>query len=151
METWTYVIGLIIGSVAVLAVIFVYVKDRTFGTGGTALSLVGVILLGLSIWSDIQISVNKEGVDARFETIERNIEMIANTSADLTKEVDKVANNVQKSNTQFLELTNTLNSRKVISPDQRNQLQSPIRTAVPLDRKVLRSADSTFTTMRRSE
>lgn len=53
--------GLIVGLLMLLAVCYVYVARRDFGLGGVVLSVFGVVLVGLSIWKTVEITVSANG------------------------------------------------------------------------------------------
>ena len=43
------------------SLLFVFIKHKTFGIGGSVLTVSGVMLLGLSIWKTVEISVTAKG------------------------------------------------------------------------------------------
>ena len=61
--------GLILGSLAIISVCWVWVSKQVMGTGGGVLSFFGVMLVGLSIWSRASVEVSPEGVRAEFERL----------------------------------------------------------------------------------
>ncbi len=62
-----YVVGLLLGTVLILSSIYIFVKHRVFGLGGTVLVAFGSMLLGLSVWTSFEFSVDPEGkVTARY-------------------------------------------------------------------------------------
>ena len=50
-------VGLIVGSAVLGSVCYVWVRQQVFGMGGTVLSAFGTVLIGLSVWSNIQITI----------------------------------------------------------------------------------------------
>jgi hypothetical protein len=52
-----FIVGLVLGSILLLSVTYVYVKKNKFGTGGTVLALVGVVLVGLFVFARIKIVI----------------------------------------------------------------------------------------------
>ena len=61
--------GVLVGSLALTGVLFVWVKNQTFGFGGAVLSGAGVILIGLSAWQSVQLGVSREGFQLRTQSI----------------------------------------------------------------------------------
>lgn len=62
-----FALGLILGSVLLLAAVYRFVKHRDFGLGGTVLVVFGAMLLGLSVWTSFEFSVDSQGrVTARY-------------------------------------------------------------------------------------
>jgi hypothetical protein len=62
MQSWSYAVGIVMGSVAVVSASYVWVKHQRFGVGGAFLSFVGVVLLGLSVWSRARVEISEDGV-----------------------------------------------------------------------------------------
>ncbi len=56
-----FIVGLLLGSGLLLSAVFVYVKRQIFGVGGIVLVVFGSFLIGLSIWTSFEISVNSDG------------------------------------------------------------------------------------------
>lgn len=66
--------GMVIGSLTLLTVLIVYLRTQKFALGGSVLTVFGTILLGLSIWVNIEVSIGKNGViEARFFQMESSI------------------------------------------------------------------------------
>lgn len=53
--------GIIVGSAMVLTVLLVYYKTQTFALGGSVLTVFGTILIGLSIWANVEVSIGMNG------------------------------------------------------------------------------------------
>ena len=75
------------------SLLFVFIKHKTFGIGGSVLTVFGVMLLGLSIWKTLEISVTAKGeIGAKFEALEKRVEdvrEIANSTTTKVEEIDK--------------------------------------------------------------
>ena len=70
--------GIIFGSLLLGSVAFVYVRHREFGLGGSILTPFGVMLLGLSLWKSVDISVSADGgLKAEFRSIKETAETAA--------------------------------------------------------------------------
>jgi hypothetical protein len=57
LDSVVFIVGIVIGSILVLSVTFVYVTKNKFGTGGTVLALIGVVLIGLFVFTKIKITI----------------------------------------------------------------------------------------------
>lgn len=55
MDTSVLCVSLVFGSLSLGSTIWVYIKHRVFGFGGTILSITGIILIGMSVWKSIEI------------------------------------------------------------------------------------------------
>lgn len=90
------ILGLVFGSLMLCSLLFVYIKHKAFGLGGAVLTVFGVMLLGLSIWKTIEISVTPKGeIEAKFEALEKRVEdvrEIANSTTAKVEEIDKAQN-----------------------------------------------------------
>jgi len=53
--------GIVLGSVLLLSAVYAFVKRQTFGLGGVVLVVFGSFLIGLSIWTSFEVSVNPDG------------------------------------------------------------------------------------------
>jgi hypothetical protein len=53
--------GLFLGSILLISTTYVFVKRQTFGLGGVFLIIFGSFLVGLSIWTSFEFSINKDG------------------------------------------------------------------------------------------
>ena len=57
LDMVVFIVGIVIGSILILSVTFVYVTKNKFGTGGTVLALIGLILIGLFVFTKIKIAI----------------------------------------------------------------------------------------------
>ena len=90
------ILNLVFGSLMLCSLLFVYIKHRTFGLGYSVLTVFGVMLLGISIWKTVEISVTLEGeIEAKFEALEKRVEdvrEIADSTTTKVEEIDKAQN-----------------------------------------------------------
>lgn len=82
------IIGLIIGAVLLLASAFVLTKHGTLPFGGVAVAGIGMVLLGLSIWQSVDLSVGTDGVSAKLT------QDIGGATADVNQKVSMVERKV---------------------------------------------------------
>lgn len=124
--------GLVLGSLALLSVFFVWIRKQTFGTGGSILSVVGLILIGMSLWSNIRFRISAEGFEASLEAIESRVEQVADAGTDIAETLTDVTRNLETAQTQFVALTQVLERRQV-APAQMQALRRPIESAAVID------------------
>lgn len=67
MQNPAYVVALVLGGIMLLSVCYVYVRHQVLQAGGLAMSGFAVILVGMSVWKSIDISVTGEGISAKLE------------------------------------------------------------------------------------
>ncbi|MDO3379142.1 hypothetical protein [Geoalkalibacter halelectricus] len=123
-----FVVGLVLGTLAILSVCWVWIKRQILGTGGAMLSLVGVLLVGLSVWSSARFAISPEGFEAEFSRLEQRVNEVAHSSNALREEVLAVAENVETSRTQFLHLTEALETRRALPPQTLEEVRRPLLT-----------------------
>lgn len=84
------IFGIVFGSLMLSSVIYVYIKHKTFGLGGSILTVFGVMLLSLSIWKTVEISVTpKGGIEAKFKALSSRIEGIQEKTNSITGNLEK--------------------------------------------------------------
>jgi hypothetical protein len=54
-------VGLLVGFMMAATACTVFLKHQTCGAGGGVLSILGTVLIGMSVWSNISVSVGPEG------------------------------------------------------------------------------------------
>ena len=92
METITYatfILGIILGSGMLFAVIYNYIQKQIIPVGALVLTAFGTLLLGLSIWQSARITMGPEGnFSAEFERFKQEIvEEVDRKDAELKEEV----------------------------------------------------------------
>ncbi|HET8933712.1 MAG TPA: hypothetical protein VFN67_09745 [Polyangiales bacterium] len=138
----------------IIAVCIVYIKDRTFGVGGGGLTAGGVLLVGLSVWSQASISISGTGVEARFESIEQKVNAVEQKNASVSQRLEVVGENVkqvneksqaateelakvaqtQSSNTERVaQLTEALAAAKPIKPEVFQRLREDLKSTPKVD------------------
>lgn len=147
-------VGLLMGSLMILSVCFAYVRGRPFGTGGIVLTIGGVILIGLSVFSRISLSVSDEGFEARIQSIEHKVGAVEEKNASVTERLKTVDQNVQlvneanqvvseelqtvaktqRTNTdKVTQLSDVLAARKLVQPEVAEQLRTDFRKLPQVD------------------
>ncbi|MCP3690349.1 MAG: hypothetical protein GY784_18255, partial [Gammaproteobacteria bacterium] len=87
MENPVFLIALIVGSIILLSVCFVYIRHQVLPLGGIALSLIGMILMGLSVWKSVDISIDDSGIHAKLD----QIVLVANQAQEDASEAQRVS------------------------------------------------------------
>ena len=77
-------VGIGIGTVILLAVVVVFVKDRKLSLGGWLLIPFGVLLVGLSVWKTAEVRVGPEGgLEAKFTALQHKVESLEVIDTDV--------------------------------------------------------------------
>lgn len=84
----SFLAAVVVGSVSILAPIYVYVKHHKSNIASAIFLLFGFMLIGLSVWSTITVDIDKDGaIKAKMESIN---EAIGDKTATLRQEVKSV-------------------------------------------------------------
>ncbi len=103
--------GLILGSMMLATVLYVYLKRNTFGLAGSVLTSFGVILIGLYFWDSANILIDADGkIEAKFDFIDRETEQQENIISQKLDKPTQVAPkpNQNKEINAEIEIDNTL-------------------------------------------
>ena len=139
MEQWTYAAGLILGSLLVLAVIFVLIfRDRKVGMGEAFLVVVGAFLVGLTLWARVKFSFGPEGWQAEFERMQQRVETLRVANLTLNDQVETMAVAAESEREQFVELTRVLQEQEVVNPQRLEMIRGGVMEAPVVDRDLLR-------------
>lgn len=140
MEDWVYVVGLIMGAVALGSACWVWLRKQTFGVGGGMLSLVGVILIGLSLWANVKVEVSAEGLKAEFERMERRLDAMAEANVSVSEEVRNLATVTETHRSQFVKLTESLERQQTLAPEILAPIRREVEAAPRIDERHLTTA-----------
>lgn len=135
-----FFVGIALGSIAVLSACVVWLRHQTFGAGGAGLSLVGVALVGLSLWTSISFSMSEGGFEARFDRLEGQVSDVASATETVTTEVQKIAEATETSRTQIVDLTQVLAERKLVAPEAASSIRAEAARAPRADAQELSRA-----------
>lgn len=140
METWAFIVGLVIGTIAVLGATWVWVKDKKYGIGGGSLTVVGAVLIGMSVWGQIRIKVTESGVE--LDLFRETVEAVSAVAA----EVDTMARAVEASREQFIRLTRELEQRAVLPSAALQPIRRSVEVLPAVNHARLDSARATLDT-----
>lgn len=82
-------VSLVLGVLVLVAILYIYLRYRKLGRDGIALLVVGVILLGLSVWKQVEFSIGEikfKGVTQELERIQAAQNSNAATLAQLQQD-----------------------------------------------------------------
>lgn len=78
-------VGIALGAVLLIMVCMTYYRQKRFGLGGVLLSFFGVVLLGLSIWSEVEFSFGRMKFHAMRERITELAAALDSTMAEIER------------------------------------------------------------------
>jgi len=73
MEEFIYKVALALGGLMLLTVCGVFAFHQIFGLGGSILTISGIILVGMSVWRKIDVTVSDKGITAKLEQVEAQV------------------------------------------------------------------------------
>lgn len=79
-------VGIAMGTILLIIVCMTYYRQKRFGLGGTLLSFFGVVLLGLSIWSEVEFSFGR----MKFHAMRERINEVATAFDSTMAVVDRI-------------------------------------------------------------
>ena len=146
------IVGMVFGAIMIASVCFVYVKSSTLDVGGTALCLVGALLIGMSVWSTAQIEVSPGGLKLQVEQLQDKVEEVERNTQEISDGVDQVrtatrtlsteladvAVTAQTGNRQIVQLSESLLRRQAIDPAEAEAIRERIETTPQLDPNQIR-------------
>jgi uncharacterized protein YlxW (UPF0749 family) len=139
MEQWTYLVGLVLGSLLILTVISLALRNRKIGVGESFLVAMGIFLVGLSLWARVKISVGPEGWQAEFERMQKKVDALQESNVTLNEQVETMAIAVETERAQVVELTRVLEEQSVVDPRRLEMIRREIMSVPLADPEALRS------------
>jgi hypothetical protein len=121
MEDAAFAVGLGLGSVLLASVCFVYLRSQSFGVGGSFLSICGLILVGMSAWSKIDVSVTTKDFSAKFEQIEKHVADVENQTNQSAQALRDISDKIDTINKHL-----AISSNGVLTSQQENEVGSAL-------------------------
>ena len=150
-ENLAFLAGIIVGSLLLIAVGWVWLTKQVCGVGGLGLGVIGVGLVGLTIWRTITLEISEEGITARFETLEKKIdgvqqEVKATTDVSLAaaSELNTLISQVNANQEQFVALTRELASGPAIPGPRLDEIRETISGSDRPNQQKLKEAMQVF-------
>jgi hypothetical protein len=84
------VAGIIFGGWALSSVIWVWTKKQIYAYGGSALSVVGVILMGLSIYKTVDVKAAPDGIGLKLSEMETLLKQQTASQAETQKKLAQI-------------------------------------------------------------
>lgn len=110
MSNPAYIVALVLGSIMLLSVCFVYVRHQVLKLSGMGLAGFAVILVGMSVWKNIDVSVDENGFTAK---LEQAIE-IANQAKKETAEIKQLNQQTTEATLALKETVDTIRIQEVL-------------------------------------
>jgi hypothetical protein len=108
-------VGLIVGVVLIGSVCWVYLHSYDLSVGGIALALFGLILISLSVWRNIDLSVNEKGITAKFEQFAAEVKAETSAAKEKVEKTEHIALVAVKSIDNLKQSIDIRNAQAVLS------------------------------------
>lgn len=122
--------GVIIGSLMLLSVIWVWVSKQHFQLGGTLMSIFGTVLIGLSVFSSVTVKIGDDLL-VQFNALQEEVDTLREVNATLVTEVSTIATTTELQRQQFIALGESLRRQ---NPQLAQPMQGIIGTLENADR-----------------
>ena len=96
MRDRVFYVTLCVGTVMLLDISWVFFEQQTLDTGGMVFTVCALLLVGMSVWRKIDVSVSEKGIEAKMEQVEAEVQTAREQSTSAEKEAQR-AHEVVKS------------------------------------------------------
>ncbi|MCH9647132.1 MAG: hypothetical protein K0U98_02770 [Deltaproteobacteria bacterium] len=144
MESVVYAVGLAMGSVMLGSVCYVWVRKQQLGMGGGFLGAMGVVLLGLSVWTGVSVEVSKSGIKADFERLQGRLDEVTEASQVVSEQVQNIAQSTEANRSQFVQLTRVLEADTTPTAPVLRQLRERMVAVPQVNHQELERASRTL-------
>src|SRR5215469_11397533 len=96
MENAVFIVGLVLGTLLLTSVCWTYVRAPThaFNLGGVILSTFGFLLVGLSVFQSVDISISSKGVTAKLDQLTKNVAQVQSQTEDAKQTLNNLTTKV---------------------------------------------------------
>ena len=123
------IVGMVSGVLLVLTAIYIFVSKKEFPAGGVAVTLIALVMIGMSQWTTIKIK--GAGLDIDLSTLARAVDTLAAQSVN-------TANVSETTRQGLLKLTDQLGRRNVLDRSSATSVTEPVRDAAKIDTAALK-------------
>ena len=125
------ILGLMIGVAMLSVVTVVYLKHQRLGPSGAILSLFGIVLMGMSVWQTIKISVDRKGVVQaeliqRIESVEAEQKNVVSKMTSVEKATEDIREDFVQLTSRFFIAIDTLRAFEAALPESEKQKRQTI-------------------------
>lgn len=125
------VVGIVAGAALIAVACLVFAQKKEFPLGGVGVTLVGVVLIGMSQWTTIRIK--GAGLDIDLRTLQAQITETAAAVDAVAEATVSTAAQVETTQTQLLEVTEQLERRQLLVPSTLSDIRGRMEAAPQAD------------------
>lgn len=119
------IVALVVGTIAILSACFVWVRHRTFGLGGGVLTGFGVILMLISVISEVRFEVSSSG--ARIEILRQQLTEAVEAVSEVAQEAQQLATQLEMTERNMRHLTEVVRRAPMLPDDARVRLRDSVQ------------------------
>jgi len=134
------IVGMAAGAVLILTAVAVFWSKKDFPPGGVMVSMVAVVLIGMSQWSSIKITA----AGATLEVVRDQIRQTAAVADEVAAQAQQAAATVEATKQQLANLTDLLETRHVLPAAATQPIRAQLAAAAKVDLTKLRTARATL-------
>lgn len=128
MSTVT-IVGIVAGSALIVTAIIVFLSKKEFQTGGVMVTVVGLVLIGMSQWNSIKLTVG----EATLEAIREELNSTKDATNEVAEQVEQAAKAVETTRMQLLSLNDQLKTSRVLPDSVTVSIQEKLSSAPQVD------------------
>lgn len=118
-----YIVGMVVGTVMAGATALVLVKQQSLELWSFGFSALGVMLIGMSVWTQFRIRISPEG--AEIEALRNQVVETAQAVGVVVEELEAAATALETNRSQFNELARLLATRETLPAADVQRLVEP--------------------------
>jgi hypothetical protein len=145
MESYAVAAGIVAGAILVVSAAVVWFRKQVFGVGGSLLTVAGLLLLGMSIWSRAKVSVGADGITAE---VEQAVRQAADAGAAVAEETTKLAKDVELLRQELSRLAASVQATGKVSPEDADNVVATLKAAPSINPQSLSRASKQLETLR---
>lgn len=134
------IVGMAAGAVLILTAVAVFWSKKAFPAGGVMVSMVGLVLIGMSQWSSIKITA----AGATLEVVRAEIRQTAAAADEVAAQAEQAAAAVEATKQQLASLTGLLETRQVLPAAAAQPIRARLAAAPNVDLTKLGTARATL-------
>lgn len=130
-----FVVGMVVGAIMALVASYVLLKGNDFTLNTLGFTAFGVLLIGMSVWSQVKIQVNEQGLS--FEVLRQQVQQTAEEVLAVAEQVDVAAQALEDNRMRLTSLAGTLVRRDLVPQAEIQRILGPEADIPHVDRERL--------------
>jgi hypothetical protein len=133
-------VGMIAGAFLILTAAAVFWSKKNFPAGGIVITLVGFLLIGMSLWSNIKITA----AGATIEVVRAEIRQTAAATEEVAAQAQQAVAALEATKQQVASLTSILETRNVLPGSEVQRINAGLAAVPHVDVHKLGAARATL-------